>query len=102
MKMKKAHVLGAAALAAAALLGMTALVGGGGVQHLLRGRHLDDLSVVQCVQIQFEDGKTVDVSLKAELADKMTVRDLYEQAYQVYLEGNDNLTILDYQNAAAK
>ena len=44
----------------------------------------------------------MDVSLKAELADKMTVRDLYEQAYQVYLEGNDNLTILDYQNAAAK
>lgn len=98
MKMKKAHVLGAAALAAAVLLGMTAL----GSAENREIRPMDDLSVVQCVQIQFEDGKTVDVSLKAELADKMTVRDLYEQAYQVYLEGNDNLTILDYQNAAAK
>lgn len=98
MKMKKAHVLGATALAAAALLGMTAL----GSAENREIRPMDDLSVVQCVQIQFEDGKTVDVSLKAELADKMTVRDLYEQAYQAYLEGNDNLTILDYQNAAAK
>lgn len=98
MGMKKAHVLGAAALAAAALLGMTAL-GSAEDREVLP---MDDLSVVQCVQIQFEDGKTVDVSLKAELADQMTVRDLYEQAYQAYLEGNDNLTILDYQNAAAK
>lgn len=98
MGMKKAHVLGAAALAAAALLGMAAL-GSAEDREILP---MDDLSVVQCVQIQFEDGKTVDVSLNAELADQMTVRDLYEQAYQAYLEGNDNLTILDYQNAAAK
>ena len=86
------------ALAAVALLGMTAL----GSAENREIRPMDDLSVVQCVQIQFEDGKTVDVNLKAELADQMTVRDLYEQAYQVYLEGNDNLTILDYQDAAAK
>lgn len=98
MGMKKAHVLGAAALAAAVLLGMTAL----GSAEDGEIRPMDDLSVVQCVQIQFEDGKTVDVSLKAGLADQMTVRDLYEQAYQAYLEGNDNLTILDYQDAAAK
>ncbi len=98
MGMIKAHVLGAAALAAAVLLGMTAL----GAAEDREIRPMDDLSVVKCVQIQFEDGKTVDVNLKAELADQMTVRDLYEQAYQAYLEGNDNLTILDYQNAAAK
>ena len=98
MGMKKAHVLGAAALAAAALLGMAAL--GSAEDRVILP--MDDLSVVQCVQIQFEDGKTVDVNLKAELADQMMVRDLYEQAYQAYLEGNDNLTILDYQNAAAK
>ena len=98
MKMKKAHVLGATALAAAVLLGMTAL----GSAEDREIRPMDDLSVVQCVQIQFEDGKTVDVNLKAELADQMTVRNLYEQTYQVYLEGNDNLTILDYQDAAAK
>ena len=98
MGMKKAHVLGAAALATAVLLGMTAL----GAAEDREVLPMDDLFVVQCVQIQFEDGKTVDVNLKAELADQMMVRDLYEQTYQAYLEGNDNLTILDCQDAAAK
>ncbi len=93
--MKKWFITGAAALMSLALLGAAAL----GMAENTEVPALTDPSIIKCVQIQFEDGKTVDVQLKAELADKLTVRELYELAYQQYLQGSDNLTLEDYQGA---
>ena len=57
----------------------------------------DDYSIIEHVDVYFQDGTNVQVVVPIEALESMNVQALYDFAYSCYVQGCDNITIYEYE-----